>query len=617
MVLYSRFIFAQELYSQLPNIENELSLQNGECPRLGAISGRLIVPEENNNLIHYDDIAIRLAGIDYSNEENKQFEYYPNENGCFVINSPLPVGTTISLLVWDKKGLLYSKIVPVYVGSKSNYYNIILNSYHYVSNLSEYSTGKKQLFENSGMCGYAIGLSLNDMFGVNVSLVNSQGKEFTPKYYKYHDMISADDNILNKLAGSGRFCFFNVNPCSNDDTLCSLNSDYYKLIFSLKDGSKRTFNLFLYANTFSNYNYYDLASSIYRPIKFLSVKNYFGNNLESDWSYDDLKLYYKTSEDYAESIYLNSNNENKLIYFPFGDDFVNINYKMAINQEDRYFILKPRAEIFSERLFASLKEYEPGQIYVDRASPIFLKIFNPSSLENKEEFLSPIFNKDVGSVFLSLDISNYAIGSDEVSVNLVDYQGRQNYSFNSIQSTNTNSLSGFFYNLKPGMYQLYVVDNLEGSILYSSIVQSIANKTQIITESIENSNDDENINILEDQTYIVNSNYQVVNNHAMNFINNEENSNLNFSIDEVKLEDNNVVNEIKRDIESLRQEGNFFRKNIFNSVSSETLCNVSALQENPILEAETRFMDFIPEVKVLPTEQLVYYSTEKISNYRA
>jgi hypothetical protein len=594
----------QELYLQLPYTGNDPSQPKNECPRVGSISGRIIVPENNSYITNYNnEIAIRIGGIDYSHEENKRFEYYPDEDGCFAVDSIFPAGSSVSLYIWDKNGFLNNKVIPAYVGLKTNYYNISLSSYPYISHLSEvFTKGVKQSFASTGMCGYAIGLSPGDILGTNVSITNISGKKFTAKYYDFENIPSSANS---ELTESGHFCFFNLNSCGNGASSCTLSSDYYKLSFTLKNGLTRTFNLYLPSYSFSDYNYYDLNTAVYRPIEAFSVKNYFGNILTSGWT-PVPNFTIRTSDDYSSVNISKKQNRSDLVYFPLGDDFITLDYKMDVNQSDRFFVLKSRAEVFTDRFVSMLKGYEPGQIFVDKNAPVLLKIFEPDSLNIKQEYLSPLYKEDLGSLFLSLDLSKYKLNKNSVYAFLRDLPGTQVSTFVPVMNSDNENLNGFFYNLNPGLYQLFVVNGLNGEILFSSLVQSFANKTQVITDAIESqSEDNDGKQNGRNQVYIVDS-YSKNQNQEIAVIPWNQRTYDN-AMNEIYPDDEDVLPSNSKIVEDLHQEKIYFKKNIFNTYSSEALCSFvpnKTNNENKAV-AENKFMGIVPQVKFLPNEQII------------
>ncbi len=607
IVLFSEFnTSAQELNLEFPYAVNELKQYNNECPRVGSISGRIIVPENENYVSQFNnEIAIRIVGIDYSHEESKRFEYYPDKEGCFAIDNIFPVGSSVSLYIWDKQSILNNKVIPAYVGLKTNYYNISMSSQILISELSKvFSKGTVQALESTGVCGYAIGLSPGDILGTSVNITNIHGKKFTAKYYDHEDIPSIYNN---ELTENGHFCFFNLNSCEEGMSTCSSNSDYYKLSFFLKNGMTRSFNLYLPRYTFSDYNYYELNAAVYRPIEALSVKNYFGDLLTSSWT--SVPKFNLRSSNYYSSVDI-SKKENKsdLVYFPLGDDFITLNYKMESAQSDRFFILKPRAEIFTDRFVSVLKSYEPGQIFVDKKDPVLLKIFEPHSLNLKQEYLSPLYNVNLGSLFLSLGLSKYGINKNFAYVFLRDLSGEQVSSFVPIKNSDHQNINGFFYNLNPGMYQLFVVNGLNGDILFTSVVQSYANKTQVITDVIENVSKKYEYNQTQhNQVYVVNS-YSKMKNQGQEEIaiipwNERAYDN---SLSDIVPDDGILPNNSKS-ISDLQQEKIYFKKNIFNKYNSELLCSFKPAKPiaEKIIITENKFMGFIPQVNFLPSEQII------------
>jgi hypothetical protein len=470
------FLFSQKVFAN--DLGNHEAFQ---CPLVGSISGQILVPEDNTYLYYYSkEVVIRIAGIDYTQKDSDAFEYTPTQEGCFSIPSFFPVGTTLALYIWDKRGVLNSRLVQVYVGASTNYYTIQLTSYAYSSHLFElHDPTSMRSFAHSGFCATAGGLSNFELYGSRVALENSFGKTFLAHYFTADHVLAQTEEYLTE---SGRFCFFNLDPCSKEESQCRSNPGYYKLSFLLKNGEIRNYSVYLLSNSFANDLYFDLKAAVFRPTKVFSVKNFYDEGANSQWSLDNTVLA-STSAHYAP---VEFHNNNDLNYFPLTEDFVTISYRFFDQAPDRFFILKSRGEILNQRTVFLTEKYVPGQLIVDQKDDVILKVFHPDSVKSHKEFLDPLFVRDQGSVFVSLDLSVYDENKEFVSIFIKDIFGKEVSSFVHLNHVDKKQISGFFYNLEPGLYQLFALNRLNGKIFFGSVVQSFGGKTQVITNDVKN-----------------------------------------------------------------------------------------------------------------------------------
>ncbi|BBH51734.1 hypothetical protein [Fluviispira sanaruensis] len=549
-----------EVFSLIKNEENILQNDN-ICPRIGALSGQIMIPEDLNYFKKYsNNIIIRIGGIQYTGAESYSFEFYPDNNGCFSIpKNFVPAGSSFSLYFWDQSGQLNKRILPVYVADVPNYYNVILKTHAYTTALAElFSEDKKQHFENTGMCGYIDGVNPIDISGSQAYLQNNYGKVFTAKYFTADDLPSRE---LSAMTQSGHFCFFNVNTCSNDEQQCNLESDNYKLNIYLQNGENFNFDLLLSPFSFSDDLLFDLKTSIFRPV---NIKELAGGKSMSYLNTPELSL--KTSPNYS-SVNISNEIKNQLVYFPLGNDLLAINYNLPFEKKGQFFILKTNAELYTKKLLSLQAEYKPGQVYVDKTSPLILKIFNPNFIKDNKEYLNPLMTQDLGGTFLALKL-NENFSANNISVFLRDFAGNNYSDFFSIKNKFNNDLMGFFYNIPSGFYQLFVVDNMTQLIIYTTLVQSIPNKTQVVIDEI---NMDKVLQHAEEvaydpsMVYIVNSNWNENENYLQSADVNFDFYGNNEILEQIFLNSNN----------SYLSGSQFGFNNLFNRISIDELCKVN------------------------------------------
>lgn len=601
-------IFALENDEDYSLPVNNVASQNFEnvCSRVGSISGRLIVPEDSAYLQNnFQDIAIRLGGIDYSQIENQHLEFYPDGNGCFSIDSVLPEGSSITLIIWDKKGFLSKKLLQAYVGTQANYYNIYLSSYFVISSFSEVLTKEKQHFENAGLCGYAVGLWPEDIKGGSVDLLSTSGESYKASYFDRGEIPSLNQT---EFSENGHFCFFNVKSCNSSEFLCSNQSDFYNLNFKLKNGTSRTFQIYLPPSYFSDFNFFDLNISVIRPAKILTLNN---NSLSLDlnenlWNTPKIPFYLSlhnaietlqnNNQSYLNySQYLN-NGDLESLNIPLNDDFVTVHYSTNPRNMDKFFTLIPSAEIFTERIASIINNYEPGQVFVDKKSPLLIRLIEPSLINIDNQFLQPLYDLNFGSLFLNLDMSKLNLSANSVSVYLSDLFGVKKYNFNQINNIYHNFLSGFVYKIDPGIFQLFVIDNISNSILYSSIIQSLPNKTQVIADVLGKKDlhvDEENVESFQNLVYTINT----------------------YDQNRILENDEEIILSGQQEIKNLRSEVNFIKNNIFNQYTSEQLCSINFIANDLEPETEQNFDNFyvkfagiVPQIPLIPEEMITLIS---------
>jgi hypothetical protein len=173
-----------------------------------------------------------------------------------------------------------------------------------------------------------------------------------------------------------------------------------------------------------------------------------------------------------------------------------------------------------------------------------------------------------------------------------------------IINSNQNYLNGFIYNLKPGYYQIFLVDkksNGKEEILFTNLVQSFPNRTQVITDSVDPSPNKTHGN---DKAYVI----------ASNVITNPDSSSLEWSPEiEEKLLKSNLPFDIplksnSSEINELRNESLLIRSNTFFKYNTDELCGFTRLrpvflEKNKEKEDSTdKYFDFIPKNKLLPSE---------------
>ena len=399
------------------------------------------------------------------------------------------LGSSLNLIFWDRNGILNKRALPVSVSKSANFYSVFLEKSLVTTNLA-YAFGLNQDMTKAGLCGKIVGLTDVEILGSEVSLTENNTNNVFQSYY-------FDENYLpnlnqNYLSGNGEFCFFNVNSTTN--------SSLYTLRMKMNDGSFKSFFVYLPPYTFSTSINFDAKSALFKQVQMYSWQyeksKYYDLSYKDDyinWHFTN-GVYFTTTPDYSPILY-DKKTQNNGMYFPLGDEFLNINY--GFNQSDsHFFVFQPRSALFSKKYLKTISDVKNGETFVDKTSPLVLKIFNPNMLVGKEyNKIAPLFNKNFGSVFLNLDTSDYIFDKNQIKIYLKDISGNEVSTFYKIDSLKDKTeISGLFYNIPVGLYQVFVTVpkefsncdnctsyNLKEKLLWSSLVKSDVNKTQVIS----------------------------------------------------------------------------------------------------------------------------------------
>lgn len=417
------------------------------------LEGKVIVPAD----VDPSSLVVQTLGLPAS----EPFQVSPDHQGYFRFEHAFPVGSSVALLVWDPNGVLNKQIFYAYVSPRNGLYSVYLEKVSFIDNIAR-SFNTTQSLVSAGLCGQVTGLQTSDLQGSKVSLISSnQRKQFTPSYFNQDNL---PDQYQSFLSASGYFCFFNV---QSDDS-----SMDYTLSVDMKNGATRSFHVVLPLGTFSNNLTFDAQTRLYRPVKIFS----WNKEDPHGWSLvENASL--KTSDDYGHILI--AKEKSDLVYFPVGEEFLTLHYGSKENIEDRLFVLQPRSALFNRNILTSIKQYEPGQTYVDSTDPVVLKTLDPS---DRDWLGSQTYGANLGSAFVAADCSEWATSCDQLSFSLLSLSGESfgQFELSSSQQSNSQFVSGFFRNLPVGQYQL-AVTNPQGQLMWTSIVQSKPNKTQVIS----------------------------------------------------------------------------------------------------------------------------------------
>lgn len=427
------------------------------------LEGHIIVP----NGIDPTSIFIQVIGLNSNDKLTSQWIRQVDDKGDFNFNNMFPAGSSVTLMVWDSSGLLDKRYLPAAVTKNGGSYTINLNRTAFTRDLSR-TFFQEQDSMLAGICGQVVGLAANEIEGAHVSLNEMHGNlTFQANYFDNQNLPAPTQT---QLSANGYFCVFNA--ASSNDLF------YYSILVELKNGVVRSFKVFLPPTSFINDIELDVKSALYRPIQSFV----WHPTAQNAWlGINSIQL--TTSADYSPITV----QKKESVFFPLGEEFLTIEYNTNNNDwKNRFFILQSRTELFNQNILDSMSNhYSPGQTYADTLNPVVLKIFDPTLVKGIENFLEPLHANTQGSAFVHIDLSEFGIEKNNASVFLRNMSGETISQFQPITTADSSTeteVSGFFYFIPPGVYQLYVTD-LNQNVLWTQIVQSFPNKTQVLTNA--------------------------------------------------------------------------------------------------------------------------------------
>ncbi|MES2613813.1 MAG: hypothetical protein V4591_00185 [Bdellovibrionota bacterium] len=443
--------------------------ENKTVLKYGKIEGQIFVPEG----IDPTTILVQVSGVVNFNSTAEDFYQYADSNGHFVFENTFTTGSSLILFFSDRNGLLNKRSLLVNISENSGIYTVYLERNSVTTALSE-AFGTPQSIAKAGLCGRITGLSTFETTGAEVYLQDSKDQMvFSAKYFNNNNLPDLQQNFLSE---NGNFCFFNVESTDN--------SFLYFLRLKLNNGVFKTFFVYLPFDSFATSIEFDAKSELFRPIQFYSENPLYNVN-------------FSTSSDYS-SVLLDNNNSKDAFYLPLGDEFLNINYRLEGENQQQFFIFQPRNSLLTKNLLNSVEDFSPGQTYVDKYEPLALKVFDSKLIPADK--LNLLSNPDVGSVILNIDISHFYFDNKKIKIYLKNISGEDVSSFIPLENDiNKKEISGIFFNIPEGIYQVFVTVptsisncdncttyNFNEKLLWSSIVESLENKTQFLTNISEN-----------------------------------------------------------------------------------------------------------------------------------
>lgn len=424
----------------------------------GQLHGKIIVPAGSN----LSSIMIQVVGAN----QHDTFTYYtvPNSDGSFNFDGILPPGSVVQLYIWDGSGILNSTTMSAYVTQKHSQavgtYEIVMYDNEYTQNLAQFYKTTQDL-TNTGICG-----SVGRFRPAN----GPKLKIFVYDRYLKHD----SPLMTQELDDRDRFCFFNLSSLSG--------SDMYDFVLMSEDEQK-TFTYYLPSTTFLHGAFLDTNASLYRPIKPYIWKDDFtiANNKKTQWTkLDTLNL--STSDDYAFVSYDETKQDENLFYFPLTNELLEVSYFLNGETAERFFMLIPRTKLFRDVKINRLSNGISDQIYVDYENPLPLKLTTESDLiKINSNYYAQTWNEKLGSVFININLSQFDMtNSKDLKLTIRNIFGQDVGVFEELITNTPQRMLGFFLNLLPGRYQLFL-SNTAGDLLWTYEIRSYPNKVQVVT----------------------------------------------------------------------------------------------------------------------------------------
>ncbi len=428
----------------------------------GQLYGKIIAPEGSD----LSAITIQLIGAN----QKDAFQYYtvPNENGEFSFTNLLPAGSLVQLYIWDGQGVLERTIVSAYVSPMSEkeigVYEVVMNDTQFTQNLS-YVYNTNHDFTRTGLCG---------------SLLKDKNVPRVHKVLVYDRMAKSFGPLLEQdLDEKNTFCTFNLKSPSG--------SDFYDFVIVDENNLTHTFSYYLPQTTFVHNASLDMHSALYRPLQSYFWQDATISSQDTKWA-DLSSVNIATSDDYSYAYYEKNNLQNNLFYFPLANEVIEVGYFVPGENEGRFFTLIPRTQLVTEKNANLTNSVSDDHIYADYSHPYPIKLTTEYELlRTNSSLYSQTFTGEFGSVFVDLDLSQLNVhDKTNIQLSLRNIAGQNVGRFEELFVSHQESYSGFFLDLLPGRYQLFV-QNQNGDLLWTYEVRSYQNRVQVLTNEWEQS----------------------------------------------------------------------------------------------------------------------------------
>lgn len=440
---------------------NNLNASERNMADMGQLHGKIIAPQGTD----FSSIIIQVIGAN----QTDPFLYYtsPKPNGEFSFDHILPAKSTVQLYIWDGAGLLDRTITSAYVSPRNQenigVYEIVMHEMQYTQDLSSLQNIEHN-FTKAGFCG---------VFG------NQANLQFT-KILVYDRMAKFLGPIQEQTLNSkNQFCFFNLDSPTK--------SDMYDFVLTTDSTQTKTFTYYLPSTTFVHNAYLDVSSALYRPIQPFVWQESYLNTTHAKWeSLDTLKI--ATSDDYSFVSFNKNRQQDNLFYFPLSNDLLEVKYAIDGESADHFFTLIPRAQLMNGNKSKIINIDATNNIYADYTHPYPVKVASAAELSKMNaNFYAQTWSEQFGAAFLTIDLAQLGLeNKNDFVLSLRNIAGQEVGNFEELILEQDHHFSGFFLNLLPGRYQVFLTRST-GELLWTYEVRSYANKVQIITnDGIEN-----------------------------------------------------------------------------------------------------------------------------------
>ncbi len=443
-----------------------------------TIRGKVVVP----NGVDARTVYLRIAGT--------PFQIPADADGTFEFQE-IPVGSKMELLIWDTGGSLSRRLVPV-AASDLNIEKIIeLEIASFADEVSA-SFGVRQNLTESGFCA-RIGLA-NPLLALGAQVEIEGSEEHEGPYFFNNNNLP--EQGLTEVTEDSRFCVFNV------------KSELLSATVQLVNGTRRSFTVHLKPSVFESLLDFDMESAIYRPVAPLELVDSseamaahnrndlldMGNIAAKKWvagtegaSWTPVShVALGTDRAYA-SVPLENDPLEGAVYFPTGEDFVEVNWSSDGVSNGEGFRLISREELVTEKIAQKIDKLGTMKgIFQDRTKPLDLKLLGVGGpMELQALLAGESISSEQGAAFVSLNLAKLNLEYSDVRISLRDsWSGERVGDFSFVPpaegTKNPRFVRGFFTNIPPGQYTLMVTDK-SGAVKWLDIVRSRSGSFQILT----------------------------------------------------------------------------------------------------------------------------------------
>lgn len=434
----------------------------------GQLHGRITAPSGAN----LSSVMVQVIGA--NNKDTFTYYTFPNQDGSFNFDGILPAGSIVQLYIWDGNGILNSTTLSAYVtqthSKEVGVYDIKMFDSEYTQNLAQFHQTIQDI-TSTGLCG-VVG-RFRPENGPKIKILAYD------RYFKHSQPLMEQE-----VDDRDRFCFFNLSSISG--------TDMYDFVLISDDDERKTFTYYLPPTTFLHGAFLDTNASLYRPIKPYIWKDDFSSQNDKKTQWTKLNaVNLSTSDDYTFVTYDEGKQDENLFYFPLTNESLEVSYFLNGENADRFFMLIPRTKLFRDIKINKLSNKNSDQIYVDYENPLPLKLTTESDLiKINQNYYEQTWNDQLGSVFININFSHLNVDhTSDLKLSLRNSSGQDVAMFEELFASTPQRLLGFFLNLLPGRYQLFVT-NTAGELLWTYEIRSYPNRVQVVTNDWDQAHPD-------------------------------------------------------------------------------------------------------------------------------